>query len=63
MTPVDRPAKDRDSNPINPASAYSPDLNKAATLRLGLMLAEIDERTVLGPLGSQLGGTSVAAGS
>ncbi len=26
------------------AAAYSPDLNKAATLRLGLMLAEIPER-------------------
>ncbi len=43
--------------------AYSPDLNKAATLRLGLMLAEIAERTVLGPLGSQLGAVSEADGS
>ena len=44
-------------------SAQSPALNKAATLRLGLMLAEIDDRTVFGPLGSQLGATPVADGS
>jgi hypothetical protein len=38
-------------------------LNKAATLRLGLMLAEIDDLAALGALGSQLGGTSAGAGS
>jgi hypothetical protein len=38
-------------------------LNKAATLRLGLMLAEIDDLADLGTLGSQLGGVSAAAGS
>jgi hypothetical protein len=49
--------------PSRGVGAYSPDLNKAATFRLGLMLAEIAERTVFGPLGSQLGAVSDAEGS
>ena len=42
---------------------HSPDLNRAATLRLGLMLAEIDDRAVLGTEASQLGEASDAAAS
>jgi hypothetical protein len=39
-------------------SDQSTDLNKAATLRLGLMLAEMEDRAGLGAVGSQVGAAS-----
>ena len=45
-----------------PSKNHSSDLNKAATLRLGLMLAEIDERGALGTA-SQLGERSAGGAS
>jgi hypothetical protein len=44
-------------------AAQSSGLNKAATLRLGLMLADIDDRAVLGTEASQLGVATIADGS
>lgn len=46
-----------------PTRVHSPDLKRAATLRLGLMLADMEERAVLGTDASQLGDASAALGS
>ena len=61
VTPRSCPGPEQDLQG-RPPKDHSSDLNKAATLRLGLMLAEMDERGALGTA-SQLGETSAEGAS
>ncbi len=62
VSPRSRPGPVQGLGWGQPPHDHSSDLNSAATLRLGLILAEMDERGALGTA-SQLGETSAEGAS